>query len=210
MTKMKTLITSILTFMCCVGMGQKHKEKNKEPVISIRAYVEGKYIWNVYYKDGKPIDSVKTKTGIYVDDFADWGGGLVDMKFWNNSNFIDSIYPKRDTIEVLALVTDTTHEYTEPNFVDSATMISDSTNILWWHNGKQVYPIDLGRKTEMPTYSTIIYAVRELHNTSEGVIDPYNCYNCNYKDYWKDLYYLDANKLPLKKSIIIWQVKYLK
>ena len=50
------------------------------------------------------------------------------------------------------------------------------------------------------------YSIRELHNTSEGNIDPGWCANCNWQDYWKDLnIYLQENKVPVPKSWIVWQ-----
>lgn len=201
---MKTLITSILTFMCCVGMAQTYTDSGW--ALSGTVIYRSKGVTLIGSMSPKR-DTSKSK--IFIGSVED--NNLYPDGTYTVSNYNGRFkFSHRDTMEILALVTDTTHEYTEPYFVDSATMISDSANILWWSKGKQVYPIDLGRKTEMPTYSTILYAVREKHNTSEGIRDPYFCGNCVYSDYWKDLYYLDANKLPLKKSIIIWQVKYLK
>ncbi len=51
------------------------------------------------------------------------------------------------------------------------------------------------------------YSVRELHNTTEGLVDPGICGNCDYHDYYEHIYYIDKNKLPLSKNIIVWQSK---
>ncbi len=59
------------------------------------------------------------------------------------------------------------------------------------------------------------YSVRELHNTSEGVLDAGGqmCIGTNgqvidcWHDYYQHLYYIDKNKLPLSKNIIVWQSK---
>lgn len=57
------------------------------------------------------------------------------------------------------------------------------------------------------------YSVRQLHNTSEGVMDAGgqicidnkgNIISCWY-DFWKHLYYLDDKKQPLKSTVIVWQ-----
>ena len=40
------------------------------------------------------------------------------------------------------------------------------------------------------------YSVREKHNTNEGQMS---------KDYWVHTFYLDGNKNPLSKNIVVWQ-----
>lgn len=201
---MKTLITSILTFMCCVGMGQTGDKyidsvmRNAPQLPNWALPVRNDYSYNFIDSIYPKRDTSKSK--IFIGSVED--NNLYPDGTYTVSNYNGRFkFSHRDTVEILALVTDTTHEYTEPFNVDSATMISDSANILWWYNGKQVYPIYLGRKTEMPTYSTIIYAVRDRKYI-------FDCGNC--EPFWDILYYLDFNMLSLKKSIIIWQVKYLK
>jgi hypothetical protein len=59
------------------------------------------------------------------------------------------------------------------------------------------------------------YSVRELHNTSEGVMDAGGviCVDGSgkqipcYTDYWLHLYYLDENKKPLPTTIVVWDTK---
>ena len=50
------------------------------------------------------------------------------------------------------------------------------------------------------------YSVRELRNTSEGNIDP-GMTPWAWQDYWQHLYFLDKDKKPLPKNIIVWQSK---
>lgn len=55
------------------------------------------------------------------------------------------------------------------------------------------------------------YAVREKHNTGEGVIDPgfYQCIDKSgrlvpcFNDYWEDIMFLDDKKRPLNKNLVI-------
>ena len=94
-------------------------------------------------------------------------------------------YRKKDTVKVVMLVADTLHytNYT-PNI--SKENYFDKSGSTVWVTG---------------------YAVYELHNTSDGVIDPGSCMGCNWHDYWKDLsIYLDGNKKLLSKHIVVWQV----
>lgn len=59
------------------------------------------------------------------------------------------------------------------------------------------------------------YSVRELRNTSEGVMDAGGqiCIDNNgnaipcWNEYWQHLFYLDARKKPLPKSTVIFQDK---
>lgn len=112
---------------------------------------------------------------------------------------IDSAFnPLLDTIMVIAQISDTA-AYEVSGYIFFETNIAKKDTVVrayrheteWWY----------------------LYSVREKHNTSEGVpdaggvhcIDNYgNTIPC-YSDYWKHLYYLDQNKQPLKKSIIVWQ-----
>jgi hypothetical protein len=63
---------------------------------------------------------------------------------------------------------------------------------------------------EYGVYWMYAYSVREKHNTIEGVIDPYFYQGRKYHDYFVHLYYLDENKRPLSKNIIVWQDKEVK
>jgi len=126
----------------------------------------------------------------------------------NGQGYTHSNAPK-DTVPVLCQVVDTSHIYQLPDdvLIDS---VSGTNNInvdsmLFWSNGKEVKIIDLGLPERLDTYSTVLYSVRQKHNTSEGVLDAGFCVNCEWHDYWKHLYYLDKDKLPLDKSIIVWQ-----
>jgi hypothetical protein len=90
-----------------------------------------------------------------------------------------TITPSYDTVRCVMLVSDTSRD-------------SFGTGIVYWMKG---------------------YSVREKHNTSEGVNDPYfsRCIDDNgnevpcYHDYWKHLCYLDADKHPLPKNILVWE-----
>ena len=94
-------------------------------------------------------------------------------------------YRKKDTVKVVMLVSDTLHY---SNFIPSLN--------------KENYFDKAGAVAYITGYSVV-----ELHNTSDGNIDPGSCMGCNWHDYWKDLsIYLDDNKKLLSKSIVVWQV----
>lgn len=68
--------------------------------------------------------------------------------------------------------------------------------------------------TSKETFWVHGYEVREKHNTSEGVVDAgiNQCVENGkivpcYYDYYIHKEYLDYNKHPLKKEIVVWQAK---
>lgn len=52
--------------------------------------------------------------------------------------------------------------------------------------------------------STFALSVRELHNNTEGVTDPYMSFGFKYREYWLHDFYLTINKKPLPKSWVVW------
>jgi hypothetical protein len=91
----------------------------------------------------------------------------------------------KDTVPVMLLVADTMHYTNYTPQLNKGNYFDKSGDVSW----------------------VKAYSVREKHNEAEGLLDPYMCGNCVYKDYWQHLYYLDANKKPLSKSIIVWLSK---
>lgn len=121
---------------------------------------------------------------------------------------------ERDTVLVFAMVTDTTHFIEPYSGWDSVSMESDSIEIHFWLEGRKANFVDWGLPPEVKTYATYLYSVRELHNTSELMeAGNTNCINedgeivaCKW-DYWKHIMYLDKNKQPLSKNIVVWMTK---
>lgn len=92
---------------------------------------------------------------------------------------------KRDTVKVLLLICDTF-------FNEVSATIGVRDTILHLYNTQ--------------TFWQYGYSVRELHNTMEEISaeDAAACSECD-SDYWEHIFYLDAEKRPLGKSIIVWQ-----
>lgn len=111
---------------------------------------------------------------------------------------------EKDTVLTFVIVTDTTHEFIEPYQTDSVSLNDDSTEIIFWVKGEKSTPIDLGVSEKAKTYGTYLYSVRELHNTSEGVIAA-GMTQWAWKDYYQHIYYLDKNKQKLSSNIVVWQ-----
>lgn len=108
---------------------------------------------------------------------------------WNDSSGTH-ITRAKDTVKVLMLLSDSSADHTEIHYVDSIT--------------KEVIFID--SSMDKPVTYRNGYSVREAHNTCEGVgvIDQtFDMKGC--KTYWVHAFYLDADKKPLSKSIIVWQ-----
>lgn len=98
----------------------------------------------------------------------------------------------------------------------NSTTISGTGNIIYLnpreHHADTVKVI----MTVCDTVSTHIvfwrfgYLVREKHNTSESSADPQSCLNCEWEDYYINLYYLDEKKTRFPKSIIVFDSKLIK
>lgn len=55
------------------------------------------------------------------------------------------------------------------------------------------------------------YSIREKHDNTEGIIDPYIMQGFKYQEYYEPIgEYLDSEKKKLKPSIIVWMTKYIK
>lgn len=119
---------------------------------------------------------------------------------------IQFYHRKKDTVLVFAMVIDTTHEFIEPYGCDSVSLDADSTEIIFWVKGEKQKPIDLGLPGELKTHVTMLYSVRELHNTGEGMIDPGMTPGV-WKDYYQHIYYLDKDKQKLPSNIVVWMAK---
>jgi len=116
-----------------------------------------------------------------------------------NSSEIDEPYSrKRDTVPVILIV------------INTNTGINSTMGFF--------HPLDKAQNDRRMPYWVRGYSVKELHNTSEGVIDAGgvscvdqngNIVNC-YHDYWEHIQYLDEDKKPFGKSIIVWDSKEIK
>lgn len=94
----------------------------------------------------------------------------------------EPVYHRRkDTVSVILLITDTT-----------------VTGLYYsWADNKSHEYYDMS--------SIKGYSVRELHNTGEGANPIFG--EELFDDYWQHIEYLDAQKKPLSKNIIVWQSK---
>ena len=90
---------------------------------------------------------------------------------------------QKDTISVVMVIADTIH-YTNYTPKINKKNYFDKAGELFWVSG---------------------YSVREKHNTDEGQIDPYISGDYVSQDSWVHILYLDGNKKPLSKNIVVWQ-----
>lgn len=94
--------------------------------------------------------------------------------------------PKQDTVKVLMLVCDTSRPNTIKKFEDG-TIFEKSGNV-WWQFG---------------------YIVKEKIETDQWVTRAESMIG-EFVSYWVTKQYLDKNKKPLQKSIIVWMSKEIK
>lgn len=126
-----------------------------------------------------------------------------DILVLDTSVFTTFYERQNDTIDVILLVCDTsevtterltfTHgEFVNNSYVDYFKTDTIHTGIrnhsVFWRFGKEV---------------------RELHNTSEGQIDPGMCPDC-WHDYWQHVKYIDEIGNDLPKEFIVWDAKVIK
>jgi len=115
---------------------------------------------------------------------------------WNTRWDTVPVIRKYDTVKVIMQVSDTTYI---SNF-ESRMMFSDSVDyiiphylaMVWWMHG---------------------YLVRELHtdtyyDPNTLWVDPNgNLVRDRVREYWVNVGYLDPEKKPILKSMIVWQIK---
>lgn len=108
---------------------------------------------------------------------------------------------QKDTVKVIMLLCDTSYGFIQKD--GSAMLLSEDT----------VNTNTIFSKTYFASDHNVWYdwgySVRELHNSSEGVNDVGFCLGC-FSDYWKHIQYLDKDKHPLSKNIIVWQSMFVK
>lgn len=115
---------------------------------------------------------------------------------WNEMNYTR----KNDTVMVLCQVSDTSRRF----HIDSS---------FTYRDGRFRTVIDtFDRGYNQSIYWQELYSVRELHNTREGQIDPDGqmCIRNGevvpcWHNYYQHIYYLDKDRKPLQKSIVVWQ-----
>lgn len=93
---------------------------------------------------------------------------------------------QRDTVKVIMRVCDTSH------------------NLLKGYNFATRKPVEESAPLSTSAFWQYGYSVREKHNEREDSMNADFCANCNWKDYWVHLFYLDDNKLPLYNKLIVW------
>ncbi len=107
---------------------------------------------------------------------------------------------KRDTVKVICQYSDSTINYVTHNHIEFTfgDTIHPFITIIDTIQRLRDYDIHYGN----------FYSVREPH-TAKEILDSYNWGSHTYGDFYKHICYLDKNKLPLSKNIIIWQSKEL-
>lgn len=93
--------------------------------------------------------------------------------------------PDRDTVKVIMQVSDTVDNKNYTTSAHNRNYFSKANFIIW----------------------VIGYSVRERYNHNQESNGDWNCFNC--EDYMRHSYYLDADKKPLSKNIIVWMSKEL-
>ncbi len=133
----------------------------------------------------------------YVSDGGNWSEDTVRLLRYNHGVFMVSDLMLRDTILPPSNVRFDSVKF-EGNGVAHYYRKRDTVEVRILISADSLGPLPFILKC---------YSVRELHNTSEGIRDPYFCANCTYTDYWQHIYYLNKDKNRLSKNIIIWQSK---
>jgi hypothetical protein len=114
---------------------------------------------------------------------------------------------KRDTVKCILLICDTSRTFTTHSYIKYDTTISEYSKFTKEQREDYIGigTIDTIWQTPLDEVCWIKgFEIRELHNTSEGEVDPGICPNC-WNDYWKHISYLNNNKKPFSRNIIIWQ-----
>ena len=102
------------------------------------------------------------------------------------------IVPMYDTVKILMLFCDTS------NLIFNGRILVDTTGYA---------------QIQFDVHSQYGYEVRKVvkKNNTDGVLDPYNTFGFKYEEwlvYYHELF-LDENKKPLSKNIIVWQTRTL-
>lgn len=112
---------------------------------------------------------------------------------------------KQDTVKVICQISDTARQFYIQWRLDLSHAKIDTTKVWGGVSGAYEVPDTIYTDYIKSIYWQELYIVRELHNTSEGVIDPLICQGCNWHDYYQNLYYLDKDKKKLSPNIVVWQ-----
>lgn len=118
----------------------------------------------------------------------------------------------RDTVLVIGTYSDTARKFHVNEYVYWAIPFRDTTMIYYGFKGPTIKKDTLYTGYDNKVYWGYFYSVREWHTNREGQSDREltKLYiNGDYvfakNEYWVHLYYLGVNKLPLPKSMIVWQ-----
>lgn len=141
---------------------------------------------------GQKKDSLVIKGDMSTTRFI---GGL-DSAFWLTTGSVGdglSLFnsTKRDTVRVLMLCVDTT-DYPRSSmvYIRRQDEIFNEGKMAYWQFGYEVRRV-------------------EIRNNTDGVLDPYFTFGFKYNEWavYSHESYLDQNKAPLPKSIVVWITK---
>ncbi|MGH2647585.1 MAG: hypothetical protein ACRDE8_08465 [Ginsengibacter sp.] len=102
------------------------------------------------------------------------------------------------------------------NLSANSSIINGNGNIMYlnpYKHDKDTIKVIMAVGDTVSTYILFWrfgYLVREKHSTSENSNDPQSCLNCEWQDYYINLYYLDEKRNRLPKNYIVFDSKQIK